>query len=183
MWETVRLPALRAVGWLENAVRDVGVGGSDLGCLVALRRGPALRAQLAAVKKMHDADMGTGAGAVALPGALERKYPSASHAWSWPWVLPATRPYSDSDTGEKRRHRLHETVIQRAVRHGRHRNRHRRPRRGDVCPRPFRQQNVSSGSAFNATSSARLQPQFAPHGHVPLLGLALHRGSGRVLYP
>jgi hypothetical protein len=63
-------------GRLENAVRDVGVGGADLGCLVALRRGPALRAQPAAVKKMHDTDMGTGA--VALPGALERKYPSAS---------------------------------------------------------------------------------------------------------
>jgi hypothetical protein len=57
-----------------------------------------------------------GAGAVSLAGALERKYLSASREWSWQWVFPATRPYSDSVTSEGRRHRLHETVIQRAVR-------------------------------------------------------------------
>jgi hypothetical protein len=38
-----------------------------------------LRAHLAAVKKIHDADLIAGAGAVALPDALERKYPNASH--------------------------------------------------------------------------------------------------------
>jgi site-specific recombinase XerD len=30
-------------------------------------------------------------------------------------VFPATRPYADCDTGEKRRHHLHETVLQRPV--------------------------------------------------------------------
>jgi site-specific recombinase XerD len=31
-------------------------------------------------------------------------------------VFPATRTYTDQDSGEERRHHLHETVIQRAVR-------------------------------------------------------------------
>jgi integrase len=32
------------------------------------------------------------------------------------WILPATRTYIDPVTGERRRHHLHEIVIQRAVR-------------------------------------------------------------------
>jgi integron integrase len=75
-----------------------------------------LRAHLADVKKMHEADLSAGAGTVALPDALDRKYPSAPREWSWQWVFPATRTYTDPDTGEARRHHLHETVIQRSVR-------------------------------------------------------------------
>jgi integron integrase len=93
-----------------------GKGGKDRRTVLPNASVETLRAQLAAVKKMHDADLVAGAGAVSLPGALERKYPSASREWSWQWLFPATRQYSDRDTGEKRRHHLHETVIQRAVR-------------------------------------------------------------------
>lgn len=32
------------------------------------------------------------------------------------WLLPATRTYRDAVTGERRRHHLHETVVQKAVR-------------------------------------------------------------------
>jgi site-specific recombinase XerD len=48
--------------------------------------------------------------------ALRIKYPSAPREWAWQWVFPATRQYVDPATGERRRHHLHETVIQRAVR-------------------------------------------------------------------
>jgi integron integrase len=75
-----------------------------------------LRAHLAAVKKKHEADLAAGAGSVALPEALDRKYPNAAREWSWQWVFPATRTHTDRDTGEERRHHLHESVIQRAVR-------------------------------------------------------------------
>jgi integron integrase len=74
-----------------------------------------LRSHLAAVKKLHEADLSLGAGAVALPEALARKYPNAAREWNWQWVFPATRTYADRATGEVRRHHLHETVIQRAV--------------------------------------------------------------------
>ncbi|CAN96273.1 pseudogene [Sorangium cellulosum So ce56] len=51
-----------------------------------------------------------------LPDALDGKYPNAGREWPWQWVFPATRPYRDRERGQLRRHHLHETVVQRAVR-------------------------------------------------------------------
>jgi integrase len=50
-----------------------------------------------------------------MPDALCRKYPNARREWGWQWVFPATRWYVDRVTGRKRRHHLHESVIQQAV--------------------------------------------------------------------
>jgi integrase len=75
--------------------------------------GPA--AHLEIVKRQHDADLRHGAGWVELPWALARKYPNAGHEWPWQWVFPATRIYVDRETGQRRRHHLHESVLQRAV--------------------------------------------------------------------
>jgi integron integrase len=75
-----------------------------------------LRIHIAAVRRQHDADLRLGAGTVALPEAIARKYPNAARDWAWQWVFPATRTYTDRATGAVRRHHLHETVIQRAVR-------------------------------------------------------------------
>jgi integron integrase len=74
-----------------------------------------LARHLDAVKQQHDLDVHRGAGWVELPGALARKYPSAGRDWPWQWVFPATRPYVDRETGQRRRHHLHESVLQRAV--------------------------------------------------------------------
>ena len=57
-----------------------------------------------------------GAGSVALPFAFARKNPSAATTWAWQWVFPATRLYVDRDSGLRRRHHLHESVVQRAIR-------------------------------------------------------------------
>jgi integron integrase len=75
-----------------------------------------LRSHLLTVKAQHDRDLGQGAGAVVLPDALDRKYPNAPREWIWQWVFPATRTYTDPASHEIRRHHLHETVIQRAIR-------------------------------------------------------------------
>ena len=75
-----------------------------------------LRCQLAAGRAQHADDLRRGGGFVALPDAIARKYPSAPREWAWQWVFPATRTYVDRETGQSRRHHLHETVIQRAVR-------------------------------------------------------------------
>jgi integron integrase len=77
-----------------------------------------IRAHLETVLAQHDTDLKSGAGAVALPDAIARKYPRAPREWTWQWVFPATRTYADRETGEIRRHHLHESVIQRAVRAG-----------------------------------------------------------------
>jgi len=75
-----------------------------------------LAAHLEVVKRQHDMDLRHGAGWVELPWALARKYPNAGREWPWQWVFPATRLYVDRETGQRRRHHLHESVLQRAVR-------------------------------------------------------------------
>jgi len=50
-----------------------------------------------------------------LTDALRRKYPLAEREFRWQYVFPATRTFTD-DAGVRRRHHLHETVVQRAVR-------------------------------------------------------------------
>ncbi len=98
----------------ELTIRD-GKGGKDrVTMLPALLRQP-LGDHLTWVKAQHDADLAAGRGAVALPGALRLKYPGAPFEWGWQWVFPATRFYVDAGTGERRRHHLHESVLQRAV--------------------------------------------------------------------
>jgi integron integrase len=74
-----------------------------------------LAAHLEVVKRQHDIDLRRDAGWVELPWALARKYPNAGREWGWQWVFPATRFYVDRETGQRRRHHLHESVLQRAV--------------------------------------------------------------------
>jgi integrase len=63
----------------------------------------------------HGADVRQAAGWVELPYALARKYPHAGREWGWQWVFPARRFYVDRESGQRRRHHLHESVLQRAV--------------------------------------------------------------------
>ncbi len=74
-----------------------------------------LARHLQTVKRQHERDLRGGAGWVELPWALARKYPNAGREWAWQWVFPATRFYVDGSTGQRRRHHLHESVLQRAV--------------------------------------------------------------------
>jgi integron integrase len=97
----------------EITVRD-GKGRKDRVTILPEKLGPPLTAHLERVRRCHDRDRGGSAGHVALPDALERKYPSASSDWAWQWVFPATRVYVHGPTGKRRRHHLHESVLQRA---------------------------------------------------------------------
>ena len=98
----------------ELRIRD-GKGGKDRVTVfpVALRK--SLAEHLARVKHQHEADCTAGHGSVALPGSLAVKYPHAPWEWCWQWVFPATRFYGDRATGLRRRHHLHESVVQRAL--------------------------------------------------------------------
>jgi integron integrase len=73
------------------------------------------------VRAQHQGDLRDGAGWVELPTALARKYPNAGREWVWQWVFPATRTYRDPATGQRRRHHLHESVLQRIVKAAVHR--------------------------------------------------------------
>ncbi len=99
----------------EITVRG-GKGDRDRVTVLPERLEGGLLDHLATVRQQHERDLGEGAGYVTLPGALAVKYPSAGREWGWQWAFPATRPYDDPASGERRRHHLHETVIQRAFR-------------------------------------------------------------------
>jgi len=99
----------------ELTVRD-GKGAKDrITLLPEILDGP-MKEQLEHARTVHRKDLAAGGGAVALPGALARKYQSADREWSWQWVFPATRTYVDRVTGRRMRHHLHESVVQREVR-------------------------------------------------------------------
>ena len=103
-------------GLNQILVRD-GKGMKDrLTMLPAALRQP-LQRHLAAVRALHEADLREGFGAVYLPDALARKYPSAAKWWGWQWVFPARERSIDprAPGNQKRRHHLGETFIQRAV--------------------------------------------------------------------
>jgi integron integrase len=100
----------------HQLVIRAGKGGRDrMSVLPGLAHDP-LRRHLDRVARLHRRDVAQGAGWVELPFAIARKYPGAGRDWSWQWVFPATRTYRDRETGESRRHHLHESVVQRAVR-------------------------------------------------------------------
>jgi integron integrase len=90
-------------------------GQKDRMTILPARLAKPMIRHLALVKKQFEQDLREGAGSVELPYALARKYPSARREWGWQWVFPATRIYTHRETGERRRHHLHETVLQRAV--------------------------------------------------------------------
>ena len=98
----------------EVAVRD-GKGQKDRVTMLPAALNESLRAHVVTVKAQHQRDLEEGLGAVSLPGALERKYPTAAKEWSWQWVFPASRFYTDRETGELTRHHRHESVLQRDV--------------------------------------------------------------------
>jgi len=98
----------------EIIVRD-GKGRKDRVTMLPATLRSSLGAQLKMVRLQHEEDLRRGRGHVELPGALARKYPNASREWGWQWVFPATRTHVDPETGQRRRHHLHESVLQRLV--------------------------------------------------------------------
>ena len=98
----------------EITVRG-GKGDKDRVTVLPTIVKPDLTRHLESVQRQHVRDANRGAGWVELPAAIARKYPNAGREWGWQWVFPATRFYVDSETGQWRRHHLHESVLQRAV--------------------------------------------------------------------
>ena len=99
----------------EIRVRQGKGGGDRLTTLPVVVR-PGLEEHLARWRARHAREVAAGGGRVPLPDAFERKAPGAAVEWAWQWVFPATRTHPDSATGEPRRHHIHASAIQRAVR-------------------------------------------------------------------
>lgn len=71
--------------------------------------------QIETVKELHLEDLAKDHGEVLLPDALQRKYPNAGRELKWQFLFPATRLSLDPYGGTIRRHHLHESVLQKAV--------------------------------------------------------------------
>jgi integron integrase len=117
---------LRLLEALHLRVKDVdfarnqimvraGKGDKDRVTMLPAAASRDLAKHLETIRDQHDADLRAGAGWVELPWALARKYPRAGREWIWQWIFPATRTYLHRETNQRRRHHLHETVLQRAV--------------------------------------------------------------------
>jgi integron integrase len=92
-----------------------GKGAKDRSTLLAETARERLRAHLQTCEALHRADQKAGLAGVWLPDAVERKYPNAGHEFGWFWVFPSHTLSTDPRVGIVRRHHLHESVIQKAV--------------------------------------------------------------------
>ena len=103
----------------NQIVVRAGKGNKDRYTMLPAAAKEPLFQHLQAVKRQHEEDLRQSLGRVSLPHALERKYPNAGKEWGWQWVFPASSHYTDRETGERRRHHLHESVLQKAVKEAR----------------------------------------------------------------
>jgi integron integrase len=117
---------LRLQECLEVRVKDIdfardelvvrrGKGQKDRRVMLPETLQDRMREHLAAVRIQHRADLDAGFGRVALPTALDHKYPNAPTEWAWQFVFPAARICRDPRWGAPSRFHLHESAIQRAV--------------------------------------------------------------------
>lgn len=74
-----------------------------------------LQFHLQIVKRLHQQDLEKGYGSVYLPFALERKYKNANREWIWQFVFPSDRISQDPRSKIIRRHHLHESGLQKAL--------------------------------------------------------------------
>jgi integron integrase len=75
----------------------------------------AMQQQIHKVEQVHIQDLAAGYGEVVLPDALARKYPHAGRELKWQFLFPSGRFAVDPYSGAIRRHHLHESAIQKAV--------------------------------------------------------------------
>jgi len=94
-------------------VRD-GKGGKDRTTLLPQQLIEPLQRHLVKVAQLHQADISRGGGNAAMPGALYKKYPSASRSLAWQFAFPSSvmRPWGNGV--QKVRWHMSDSTIQRA---------------------------------------------------------------------
>jgi integron integrase len=97
----------------EITVRS-GKGNKDRVTMLPASLVVPLREQILRAWRLYQEDLTAGAAGAWLPDALARKYPNAEREFGWQWVFPAARLAQGTDN-RRRRHHLHETVLQREV--------------------------------------------------------------------
>lgn len=117
---------LRLLECLRLRVKDIdfarkqiivrhGKGGKDRVTVLPSSLIAPLQQQLQSARTLHQADLAEGYGEVHLPDALARKYPNAAREWGWQYVFYSSQRSKDPRTGVQRRHHMHESTLQNAV--------------------------------------------------------------------
>ena len=117
---------LRLEECLDLRVKDVdfdrhqiivrqGKGRQDRVTMLPSAGREALSEHLAGARRLHEADLARGFGRVALPCALDRKWPHAATEWRWQFVFPAGRICCAPRLGPPTHYHRHESVVQKAV--------------------------------------------------------------------
>jgi integron integrase len=92
-----------------------GKGGKDRTVPLPETILPELRAQLEALKELHQRDLERNYAGVFLVNALESKYKHAAKEFIWQWFFPAKQLTYVQMTEEYRRYHLHQTHLQKAI--------------------------------------------------------------------
>jgi integron integrase len=100
---------------LQQITVHEGKGFKDRVTVLPVALVAELKRHLVRVQALHTEFLKRGFGGVELPYALSRKHPSAETEWPWQYVFPAKSLSADPQTGTRRRHHVHESVLQRAV--------------------------------------------------------------------
>ena len=96
---------------------------------------PLLKLQLERVTRIYESDKKEQLPGVSMPSsALARKYPNARREWPWQYLFPAPTHSREPRTGEKYRHHIHPSNLQKAVRQAARRAGVNKP----VSPHTFR---------------------------------------------
>ena len=103
----------------QITVRD-GKGAKDRCTMLPESAVEPLHWQLKRVRSLFEADRASSRPGVALPPALERKYPSAPFEWSWHFLFPARNLCRSPYTGRMVRFHVLPDVLQRAVKRAVH---------------------------------------------------------------
>ncbi|WP_016955040.1 integron integrase [Catenovulum agarivorans] len=92
-----------------------GKGGKDRICILPVGIIDDLKTRMKAIKEQHAQDIGKGFGLASIQPALSRKYRHALKQFGWQYLFPADKLAPDPADGRTKRHHIHVSSIQKAV--------------------------------------------------------------------
>jgi integron integrase len=113
--ECVRLRVQDIDFGMDEITVKMGKGGKDRLTLLPESIKGALQDQIEYVTHQHKRDLAAGYEGASMPGALEKKYRGAARELGWQYVFPSSGLARDPRSGTLRRHHIHESSLQKAV--------------------------------------------------------------------
>jgi integron integrase len=99
----------------REVVVRAGKGAKDRVTMLPAALVEPLKGQLSYSQVLFERDRARDVPGVALPYALERKYPNAGREWPWQWIFPQDHLSVDPRSRIRRRHHFYEQTLSRAI--------------------------------------------------------------------